>query len=117
MDEPPKPGQMRASPHTDYGTITLLLADDAPGGLELLLDGVWHPVKAPADSFIVNLGDLMARWTNERWVSTMHRVVPPPPETKGSTRRQSMAFFQNINPYDFVSVCFFVTFYYCCCCC
>jgi isopenicillin N synthase-like dioxygenase len=89
---------MRAGAHTDYGSLTILLADNAPGGLELYLDGAWHPVKAPANSFIVNLGDLMQRWTNDQWRSTLHRVVPPPPDASGSTRRQSMAFFHNINP-------------------
>jgi hypothetical protein len=41
--------------------------------------------------------DLMSRWTNERWVSTLHRVTMPPPD-QPLTRRQSMAFFHNINP-------------------
>ena len=40
----------------------------------------------------------MARWTNQRWVSTLHRVVLPPRDVQGSCRRQSMAFFHNINP-------------------
>jgi isopenicillin N synthase-like dioxygenase len=66
---------------------------------QLYLDGAWHPVRAPANSYIVNLGDLMQRWTNDTWRSTLHRVVPPPPDVSGSTRRQSMAFFHNINPY------------------
>eukprot|EP01122_Echinamoeba_exundans_P001830 TRINITY_DN11814_c0_g1_i1.p1 TRINITY_DN11814_c0_g1~~TRINITY_DN11814_c0_g1_i1.p1 ORF type:complete len:368 (+),score=89.51 TRINITY_DN11814_c0_g1_i1:86-1105(+) len=98
VDEAPKPGQMRAGAHTDYGSLTILLADNAPGGLELYLEGAWHPVRAPANSYIVNLGDLMQRWTNDTWRSTLHRVVPPPPDVSGSTRRQSMAFFHNINP-------------------
>jgi isopenicillin N synthase-like dioxygenase len=48
-------------------------------------------------AFIVNIGDLMARWTNDRWVSTVHRVVNPPSDTGGSTRRQSIAFFHQPN--------------------
>jgi isopenicillin N synthase-like dioxygenase len=48
-------------------------------------------------SFVVNIGDLMARWTNDRWVSTLHRVVNPPPDARGSTRRQSIAFFHQPN--------------------
>ena len=47
---------------------------------------------------MINLGDLMARWTNDKWTSTLHRVVMPPPDAQGSTRRHSMAFFHNINP-------------------
>ena len=48
-------------------------------------------------AFIINIGDLMALWTNDRWVSTLHRVVNPPPDAKGSTRRQSFAFFHQPN--------------------
>jgi isopenicillin N synthase-like dioxygenase len=44
---------------------------------------------------VVNIGDLMARWTNGRWRSTLHRVVDPP--GSGRARRQSMAYFQNAN--------------------
>lgn len=41
-------------------------------------DGSWRDVAIPEDCFTINLGDLMQRWTNDRWKSTMHRVVPPP---------------------------------------
>jgi isopenicillin N synthase-like dioxygenase len=85
-------GQLRAGPHTDYGTITVLLADPVFGGLQVQsLTGEWVGVDAPAGGFVVNLGDAMARWTNDRWRSTMHRVVP------AAGRRQSIAFFHNAN--------------------
>ena len=94
----PAPGQLRAGAHTDYGSLTILSQQQAPGGLEVQgLDGTWHPVPAVAGAFVVNLGDLMARWTNDRWRSTMHRVVNPPRDAKGSTRRQSIAFFHQPN--------------------
>ena len=97
-DSLPKPGQLRAGAHADYGSLTILLQDDAPGGLQVqTADGRWHPVPAIPDAFVINLGDLMARWTNDRWVSTMHRVVNPPPDAAGSTRRQSIAFFHTPN--------------------
>ena len=48
-------------------------------------------------AFIINIGDLMALWTNDRWVSTLHRVVNPSPDATGSTRRQSFAFFHQPN--------------------
>ena len=48
-------------------------------------------------AFIINIGDLMALWTNDRWVSTLHRVVNPQPDARGSTRRQSFAFFHQPN--------------------
>lgn len=90
-------GQLRAGAHTDYGTLTILLQDDAPGGLQVLDPSTeaWSPVPHTPDAFVVNLGDLMARWTNDRWRSTLHRVVLPPPDAHGSTRRRSMAFFHN----------------------
>jgi isopenicillin N synthase-like dioxygenase len=91
--------QLRAGAHTDYGTLTLLVQDDAPGGLEVLdpRTETWTPVPAQPGAIVVNLGDLMARWTNDRWRSTMHRVVVPPDSATGSTRRQSIAFFHNAN--------------------
>lgn len=95
---PPKPGQLRAGAHCDYGSLTVLLADAAPGGLEIRLpEGEWIAVPVLPGTFIVNLGDLMARWTNDRWVSTLHRVVNPRPDHSGSTRRQSFAFFHQPN--------------------
>jgi len=94
----PLEGQLRAGAHTDYGSLTILLQEQAPGGLEVQgLDGTWHPVPATPGAFVVNLGDLMARWTNDRWRSTMHRVVNPPRDARGSTRRQSIAFFHQPN--------------------
>jgi isopenicillin N synthase-like dioxygenase len=99
QDRPPLPGQLRAGAHTDYGTLTVLLQDDAPGGLEVLdpRTDAWTPVPALPGSFVVNLGDMMSQWTNDRWRSTLHRVVNPSPDHLGSTRRQSMAFFHNAN--------------------
>jgi isopenicillin N synthase-like dioxygenase len=99
--EPAKPGQLRAGAHTDYGTVTVLRADDAPGGLEVLVPtrsgDRWSAIPAPGGSLIVNLGDAMARWTNDRWRSTLHRVVTPPARVAASARRQSIAFFHNAN--------------------
>jgi len=97
-DHQPLPGQLRASEHTDYGSLTILLQDNAPGGLQVRnRDGSWQDIKYVPGSFVINIGDLMARWTNDAWVSTLHRVINPPPNAEGSTRRQSMAFFHNIN--------------------
>ena len=101
----PLPGQLRAGAHTDFGTVTLLLAEDRPGGLEVMSKGgVWEPVVAPHNCFIVNLGDMMARWTNDKWVSTLHRVVNPARDANGITRRTSLVFFTNPN-YDALIEC------------
>ncbi len=95
------PGQLRSGAHTDFGILTLLLADDAPGGLQVKRrdDGGWVDVVPPRDSFVVNIGDLMAIWTNDRWVSNLHRVANPAPVPGQGTRRQSIAFFVHAN-YD-----------------
>lgn len=78
-DKPFAPGQMRIAAHTDYGTLTILRADNTPGGLQLQMkDGSWRDVFIPPECFTINLGDLMQRWTNDLWKSTVHRVVPPP---------------------------------------
>jgi isopenicillin N synthase-like dioxygenase len=93
----PAPGQMRMGAHTDYGACTILLADDVPG-LEILgPEGVWHDVRPLPGAFIINIGDLLARWTNDRWRSTLHRVVPPPSAEKGPAVRRSVAFFHEGN--------------------
>lgn len=91
--EPPKPGQLRYGEHHDYGALTILRQDAAPGGLQIWQDEEWKEAPVVPDSFIVNVGDLMARWTNNRWRSTLHRVSNPPRELTGSTRRLSMVAF------------------------
>ena len=93
-----EPGQLRAGAHTDYGTLTLLRQDDAPGGLQLRgAAGEWHDVPAVPGAFVVNVGDALQRWTNDRWRSTLHRVVVPPPDAHRNCERFSMAFFHNAN--------------------
>lgn len=97
--EAPSQSQFRASAHTDFGALTLLLAEDKPGGLQVLQrNGEWLNVAPPEpDCYIVNIGDLMARWTNDRWKSTMHRVVNPPRDAGRISRRQSIVFFHHPN--------------------
>jgi isopenicillin N synthase-like dioxygenase len=97
---PPLPGQLRAGAHSDYGSLTILRTEDKPGGLQVLnRAGVWVDVPIVPDSFIVNIGELMARWTNDRWLATLHRVVNPPMEQAALSRRLSLVFFHNPN-YD-----------------
>ena len=100
----PAVGQQRMGAHTDYGIVTVLYADRVPG-LEIVgPDGEWHGVLPPEGAFLVNLGDLLAEWTNDRWRSTLHRVVPPPRAVAGPAVRRSMAFFHDGN-YDAVIEC------------
>jgi len=68
--------QMRIGEHSDYGTITLLWQiNDVPGLQVQDLEGKWHPVPYAEESVIVNIGDLLQRWTNDYFKSTKHRVV------------------------------------------
>jgi isopenicillin N synthase-like dioxygenase len=91
---PPLPGQLRYGAHHDYGGLTILRQDDAPGGLQICdATGAWHDVPPHPDSLVINVGDLMSRWTNDRWRSTLHRVINPPRELTGSTQRLSMVAF------------------------
>ena len=73
--------------------------DAAPGGLEVLIDGEWVPAPYVEDSFVINLGDLMAEWTNDEWVSTIHRVALPPTMADAASDRYSFTFFHQPN-YD-----------------
>jgi isopenicillin N synthase-like dioxygenase len=91
---PPKPGQLRYGAHHDYGGLTILHQDAAPGGLQVCdRSGAWRDIPHRPGTFIINVGDLLSRWTNDRWRSTLHRVVNPPRDAKGSTQRLSIVFF------------------------
>ncbi|MGH1490256.1 MAG: isopenicillin N synthase family dioxygenase [Acidimicrobiales bacterium] len=95
--KPAAEGQLRMGAHSDYGNLTILLADRV-AGLQISDDeGQFHDVLPPEGGFLVNLGDLLAEWTNDRWRSTVHRVVPPPAEVEGEFRRRSVAWFQQPN--------------------
>ncbi len=93
----PLPGQARMGAHTDYGIVTVLLADNVPG-LQVRHQGEWIDVPVASGSFVVNIGDMLATWTNDRWVSTLHRVVPPPVSADGPVRRRSVASFLEADP-------------------
>ncbi len=89
----PVEGQQRIGAHTDYGIVTVLYADPVPG-LEIVgPDGAWWPVVPTDGAFVVNIGDMLAEWTNDRWRSTLHRVAPPPVGVDGPATRRSTAFF------------------------
>ena len=96
----PLPNQIRAGEHTDFGSLTILAVSDAAGGLQVKLkDGAWSDVTAERGQFIVNIGDMMQRWTNDRWLSNVHRVVNPLAERRTSSRRMSIGYFLHPN-YD-----------------
>ena len=82
--------------HTDFGIVTVLWADRIPGLQVLAEDGAWHDVLPEPGALLVNLGDLTARWTNEVWKSTLHRVKPPVVDGR-IERRRSAAYFHDGN--------------------
>ena len=88
--------QLGMGAHTDYGIVTVLWADQVPG-LEIHgADGNWHPVMPADGALLVNLGDATARWTNEEWISTLHRVAAP--RVNGTlVPRRSAAYFHDGN--------------------
>ncbi|PZW50505.1 isopenicillin N synthase-like dioxygenase [Humitalea rosea] len=97
---PPAPGQLRAGAHTDYGLLTILNGENVPGGLQAQMrDGRWLDVETDPRTFVVNIGDLLMRWTNDRWMSNVHRVVNPPDSAAARSSRLSIAFFHHPN-YD-----------------
>ncbi|WP_146807055.1 isopenicillin N synthase family dioxygenase, partial [Acetobacter cibinongensis] len=76
------------APHTDYGCITLLWQDDT-GGLEVQnLQNEWVPAAPITGTLVINIGDLLCRWSNNRYRSNMHRVI-----NKSGKERFSIATF------------------------
>jgi isopenicillin N synthase-like dioxygenase len=101
----PQPDQLRAGAHTDYGLLTILNGEAVPGGLQIKArDGGWIDVETAPDQFVINIGDLMMRWSNDRWLSNLHRVVNPPASVAAQAKRLSIAFFLHPN-YDAVIEC------------
>ncbi|MEQ8923390.1 MAG: 2-oxoglutarate and iron-dependent oxygenase domain-containing protein [Marinovum algicola] len=90
--------QFGAAPHTDFGFVTVLAQDDT-GGLEVRSpDGSWHPAPVIPDSFVINIGDALSRWTNGRFASTPHRVINRAPHRS----RYSVPFFLDPNMHSVI---------------
>lgn len=87
----PDPESLRREKHTDWGSLTVLYVEDELGGLQVQRGDDWLDVPSIPGSFVVNIGDLMAFWTGNRWASTVHRVVTPPDAALRS--RISIPFF------------------------
>ncbi|EMD93456.1 hypothetical protein COCC4DRAFT_164732 [Bipolaris maydis ATCC 48331] len=88
--------QFSCGAHTDYGCVTLLLSDDTPNALQIQLkDGTWLNADPVPGAFVVNIGDMIERWTNGLWKSTLHRVI----HRTGDRYRISVPFFYEPNFY------------------
>ena len=100
QDETPLPNENRLNAHLDYGSLSIARIEDRPGGLEVCNKaGEWVAVPCVPNSFVVNVADLMTQWTNDRWISAVHRVVNPPEDKALESRRISLVFFHHPN-YD-----------------
>ncbi len=85
---------VRAAEHGDINLITLLMGASAEGLEVLRRDGTWVPITALPEQIVVNVGDMLARLTNDRLTSTIHRVVNPSRE-KMKQPRYSIPFFMH----------------------
>ena len=90
-------GAVRAAEHGDINLITLLMGASAEGLQVKRRDDQWIPVQPDIEALVVNVGDMLERYTNGRLRSTIHRVVNPPVE-KMRTSRYSIPFFMHANP-------------------
>ncbi len=89
----PEPDQFRVGPHTDFGSLTVLDRQPGLGGLQVKDEsGEWIDAPYVEGSLVINTGDLIRRWTNDRWCSNQHRVLPPPAEAP-SEELISLVFF------------------------
>lgn len=94
----PQDGQFRIGPHTDFGTLTILDRQKGSGGLQVDIDGEgWVDAPWVDNALIINTGDLISQWTNMRWKSNRHRVLPPPSDIP-SEELLSLVYFFESNP-------------------
>jgi isopenicillin N synthase-like dioxygenase len=87
----PAPGvnHLGVGHHTDSGAVTLLLQDEQPG-LEVFHRGAWFPVEPKPDTLVVNIGDIVQVWSNDRYQAPLHRAL-----TSSAAERFSVPFFLN----------------------
>jgi isopenicillin N synthase-like dioxygenase len=98
----PQPGQLRIGSHTDFGTFTILDRQHGTGGLQVLgKDGEWADAPWVEDAFTINIGDLMMRWSGDRWLSNRHRVLAPSDEAPDEDL-MSLVYFHEADPRSIV---------------
>ena len=85
----PAHGHLGVNQHTDAGALTILLQDDQPG-LEVLRDGSWHLVETVPGALVINIGDIVQVWSNDRYRASLHRV-----RANATRERYSVPFFFN----------------------
>ncbi|MFB6616024.1 isopenicillin N synthase family dioxygenase [Streptomyces sp. NPDC056367] len=92
---PALPGQFRIGAHTDFGTVTVLDRQLGAGGLQIHTDADgWQDAPWDPAALTVNIGDLMARWTGDRWRAGRHRVLPPPADSPAEELISLVYFYE-----------------------
>ncbi|MEM8731491.1 MAG: 2-oxoglutarate and iron-dependent oxygenase domain-containing protein [Pseudomonadota bacterium] len=91
--------QIGIGAHSDYDVFTILATDDVPALEVLNSAGDWIAAPPIPGAFIVNVGDLLERWTNDLYRSTVHRAT-----NRTGQRRYSLPFFSNVNPMQTIAV-------------
>ena len=86
--EPSADDDFGIAPHTDTSFLTVLAPNEVPGLAIRTLDGQWLDAPAIADAFVVNGGQLLLRWTNDRFLATPHRAI-----NRSGGERYALAFF------------------------
>jgi isopenicillin N synthase-like dioxygenase len=94
ITDEPKDGAVRAAAHGDINLITLLMGAQGKGLQVQNHDGEWIDAMAQPDELMINVGDMLSRYTNNKLKSTIHQVVNPPRELWG-TSRYSIPFFMH----------------------
>ncbi|MFD9333402.1 isopenicillin N synthase family dioxygenase [Streptomyces sp. NPDC060028] len=93
------PGQFRIGAHTDFGAVTVLDRQRGAGGLQIHTDSDgWQDAPYDPAALTVNIGDLMARWTGDRWRAGRHRVLPPPSDAPAE-ELISLVYFYECDPH------------------
>jgi isopenicillin N synthase-like dioxygenase len=83
----PAEGHLGVNHHTDAGALTLLLQDNEPG-LEVFRDNTWHLIEPRSDALVINIGDMVQVWSNDRYCAALHRGLTNPERA-----RYSVPFF------------------------
>jgi isopenicillin N synthase-like dioxygenase len=86
---PARGGHLGVNAHTDAGALTLLLQDEQPG-LEVFHDDTWHLIEPRRDALVVNIGDIVQVWSNDRYTAALHRGL-----VSADAERFSAPFFFN----------------------
>ncbi len=102
LTETPEEGQVRAGEHSDYDDLSICVVQ--PGLQARNRNGDWVDVPVIEDALVINIGDFLMRWTNDRWVSNRHRVINPPLDSGDNISRLSLIYFSYCN-YDAMIEC------------